>query len=83
LSSVDKTLTNAYYEIEIEPKTHLPLNIKVVILTGTRGTDTQTKGKTIIGGKHVAFHFAYELSDFGKLKKPTIPPEAQKLLARG
>ncbi len=82
MSSVDKTTTNAYYEIDIDPATHLPVSIKVVILTGTKGTGTETKGKKIIGGKHVAFHFDYDLSEFGKLKKPAIPPEAQKLLAR-
>lgn len=82
MSSVDKTITNAYYEIDIDPANHYPVNVKVVILTGTR-SGTETKGKTIIGGKHAAFHFTYDLSDFGKLKKPNIPAEAQKLLARG
>ncbi len=81
MSSVDKSITNAYYEIDIDPSTQLPVSIKVVILTGAKGA-TETKGKKIIGGKHVAFHFVYELSDFGKLKKPVIPPEAQKVLAR-
>jgi NPCBM/NEW2 domain-containing protein len=44
------------------------------------GVDDEMKafpgmGKTIIGGKHVAFHFVYDLSDYGKLKKPTNPPK--------
>jgi hypothetical protein len=78
---VDKTITNAHYEIEIDPATKLPVRIAMVILTGTRGS-TESKDKKIVGGKHVAFHFDYRLSDFGKLKRPAIPPEAQRLLAR-
>lgn len=81
MSSVDKTITNAYYEIEIDPATKLPVSINMVILTGQRG-ETETKDKKITGGKHVAFHFRYDLSSFGKLKRPTIPADAQKLLAR-
>ena len=81
MSSVDKTITNAHYEIVIDPTTQLPRSISVTILTGTKG-GTETKGKAITGGRHVAFHFRYDLSEFGKLKKPTVPPEAQKLLAK-
>lgn len=79
---MDKTITNAYYEIEIEPENKLPVRMHVVILTGTKGGDTEAKGKKILGGKHVAFHFVYDLSEFGKLSKPAIPPEAAKLLAK-
>ena len=78
---MDKTITNASYEIVIDPATQLPTSIQLIVLTGTRGA-TEKKGKTILGGRHVAFHFNYELNSFGKLKKPTIPPEAQKLLAK-
>jgi hypothetical protein len=79
---VDKTITNAYHEIEIDPDTQLPVHIKVVILTGTKGGNTEAKGKSIVGGKHVAFHFDYSLSEFGKLQKPTIPPEVMKMLVK-
>lgn len=81
MASVDKTITNAHYEIEIDPVQQLPLSINMVILTGTRGS-TESKDKKITGGRHVAFHFKYEMSSFGKLKKITIPAEAQKVLAR-
>ena len=81
MSSVDKTITNAFYEIEIDHKTQLPKSIQVLILTGTRGS-TEAKEKKITGGKHVAFHFRYDLSQFGKLKKPKLPSDAQKLLAK-
>ncbi len=81
MSSLDKTLTNAYYEIEIHPTTRLPVKIAILLLTGTR-EGTVMKDKKIIGGRHVAFHFEYELSNFGKLKTPKIPPEAEKLLAK-
>jgi len=74
-------MTNAYYRIQLNPKTNLPTSIRVVILTGTRD-GTESKDKKITGGKHVAFHFEYELTEFGKLKKPVIPAEAQKLLAK-
>lgn len=79
---MDKTLTNAYYEIEIDPSTLLPVSMYMVVLTGSRG-GTETKGKQIVGGTHVAFLFQYELSDFGKLEKPQIPLAAQKLLTKG
>jgi hypothetical protein len=39
-------------------------------------------GKQIVGGKHVAFHFEYRLSDFGKVERIKIPPEAERLLAQ-
>ncbi len=78
---MDKTITNAYYDIEIDPETKLPVSIHVVILTGSKG-GTEAKGKKILGGEHVAFHFKYELSRFGKIKKPVIPPAAWRLLAR-
>ena len=81
MSGLDKTTTNAYYEIEIDPSTQLPRSVKLLVLTGRRG-ETETKDKKIVGGKHVAFHFVYELSHFGKLKKPSIPSEAQKVLAK-
>ena len=74
-------MTNAFYEIEIDNKTSLPKNIRMVVTTGTKG-ETEKKGEKITGGRHVAFHFDYELSSFGKLKKPTIPEDAQKLLAK-
>jgi hypothetical protein len=80
VSGADKTLTNAYYEIEIDPKTMLPVRIKVTALTGRKGT-TRSKGGKIIGGEHAAFHFEYVLSDFGKVKAPDMPREAAKLLA--
>lgn len=80
LSSVDKTATNAYYDIEIDPATLLPLGVKLTVLTGKKGT-TVTEGNKIVGGDHVAFHFAYTLSEYGKAEKPEVPPEALKLLA--
>lgn len=81
MSSLDKTLANSYYEIEIDPKTQLPVAINMLVLTGTRGA-TETKGKRIVGGKHVAFHFKYRLDDFGQVEKVQVPPEAQKILAK-
>ncbi len=78
---VDKTLTNAYYEIDIDPSSQLPVSMKVVILTGTTG-GTQKKGNTIVGGRHAVFNFYYTISDFGKVAKPDVPPEAMKLLGR-
>lgn len=82
MSSLDKNITNAWYEIEIEPSSQLPVSIKMVILAGQKGA-TESKGRKITGGKHVAFHFAYALSEFGKVQRPEVPREAQKLLARG
>lgn len=81
MSGADKTLTNAYYEIEIDPVTTLPVRIKVTALTGRRGA-TRAKGKKIIGGEHAAFHFEYKLGDFGKVKAPDMPKEAAKVLAK-
>jgi len=81
VSGLDKSIANAWYEIEIEPSTQLPVRITMVVLTGTRG-GTEAKKSRIVGGRHVAFHFTYTLSDFGKLKRPAIPPEAQRLLAK-
>ena len=81
MSTVDKTVTNAYYEIEIEPVTKVPVKIHVVILTATKG-QTEVKGKEFTGGKHVVFHLTYEMSSFGKLPKPKIPPAAQRVLAK-
>jgi hypothetical protein len=76
---VDKTATNAYYDIEIDPKTQLPAAIALTVLTGKKGT-TLTSGNRIIGGDHVAFHFRYRLSDYGKVGAHRIPEEAKKLL---
>ena len=81
MSTVDKTITNAYYEIEIEPVTKVPVTVHVVILTGAKG-QTEAKGRQITGGKHVVFHLTYEMSSFGKLPKPKIPPAAQRVLAK-
>ncbi len=60
-------MTNAYYDIEIDPETVMPVKLTVTVLTGQKG-ETLTKGKKIIGGKHVAFHFEYNLTGFGKTK---------------
>jgi hypothetical protein len=81
VSGADKTLTNAYYEIEIDPETLLPARIKITALTGRRG-QTRAEGKKIVGGEHAAFIFEYTLSEFGKVEKPEVPAEAAKVLAR-
>jgi hypothetical protein len=78
---VDKTITNSWYDIEIDPATQLPVSIRAVILTGSRG-GTESMGKKITGGEHVAFHFTYKLSEFGKVERPVVPPDAARLLAR-
>jgi len=64
-------MTNAFYEIEIDPETSLPIRIKVTALTGRKGK-TRRKGNKIIGGEHAAFHFEYKLSEFGKVKAQAI-----------
>ena len=74
-------MTNAFYEIEIDPATSLPIRIKVTALTGRKGK-TRRKGSRIIGGAHAAFHFAYKLSDFGKVEAPKMPRSAQRVLAK-
>ncbi len=81
MSGADKTLTNAFYEIEIDPETVLPVRIKVTALTGRKG-ETRADGKKIIGGEHAAFHFVYELSDYGEVKPPEVPKAAARLLAK-
>ena len=68
-------MTNAFYEIEIDPETSLPIRIKVTALTGR-------KGNRIVGGEHAAFHFEYKLSDFGKVEAPKMPRNAQRVLAK-
>ena len=73
-------MTNAFYEIEIDPETSLPIRIKVTALTGRKGK-TRRKGSKIIGGEHAAFHFEYTLSEFGKVAAPKMPRSAQKVLA--
>ena len=77
---MDKTLTNAYYEFDIDEKTLLPKRIRMTVLAGSKGT-TEKKGKKIVGGEHVAFHFTYSLKDYGKIKKLEIPREAARLIA--
>ena len=47
-------MTNAFYEIEIDPETALPIRIKVTALTGRKGK-TRRKGNKIVGGEHAAF----------------------------
>lgn len=80
MSGVDKTATNAWYDVEIDPESKLPLGITLTVLTGRKG-DTIVKKKRIVGGDHVAFHFRYRLSRYGEIERPEIPPAARKLLA--
>jgi hypothetical protein len=77
---MDKTLTNAYYEFDIDEKTLLPRRIRMTVLAGRRGA-TEKEGRKIVGGEHVAFHFTYLLKDYGKVKRLEIPREAARLLA--
>ena len=81
MSRADKTTTNAWYDIEIDPETVLPVKIEVTVLTGRKGA-TLSKGDKIVGGEHVAFHFSYALSKFDDVEQPTIPAEAGKVLAQ-
>ena len=74
-------MTNAFYEIEIDPATSLPIRIKVTALTGRKGK-TRRKGSRIVGGEHAAFHFEYKLSDFGKVDAPKMRRSAQRLFAK-
>jgi len=82
LSSLDKTLTSAYYEVEIDPETRFPISVHMVLLAAVKGETEVDKSKRIVGGKHVAFHFRYALGEFGKLEKPQIPRDAERLLAK-
>jgi hypothetical protein len=77
---VDKTVTNAYYDVEIDPRTSLPVSIRLTVLTGKKGATEEKNGK-IVGGDHVAFHFEYSLTEFDKPEVPDIPDDAMKLLA--
>ena len=74
-------MTTAFYEIEIDPATSLPIRIKVTALTGRKGK-TRRKGSRIVGGEHAAFHFEYKLSDFGKVEAPKMPRSAQRVFAK-
>ena len=77
MSRVDKTRTQAFYEIDVDLATNLPKSIKMVILTGVRGAD---EDKPIANQEHVAFHFDYRMKDFGKVAAFEVPPAARKLL---
>lgn len=80
MSRADKTATNATYDIEIDPETLLPLKLRVLLLTGQKGT-TITKKGNIVGGDHVAFYFDYELSEFNTTKMD-MPRAAQVALGK-
>jgi hypothetical protein len=80
---LDRSLTNAWYEIEIDPATQLPVRLKVVLLAAIRGETEYDRAKRITGGNHIAFHFEYRLGDFGEVEKPQIPIQAMRLLAKG
>ena len=54
--------------------------MRVLLLTGQKGA-TKIKNKKIVGGDHVAFHFEYKLSQFGR-KQETIPTDAQAMLRK-
>ena len=77
---MDKTTTNASYIVEIDPKSQLPLSIRMQVLAGKKGA-TEKKGKKIVGGEHVVFDFVYRLSKFDEIEPLKIPREAQVLLA--
>lgn len=80
MSRADKTATNAVYDIEIDPETLLPVNVRVLLLTGQKGATITKKGE-IIGGDHVAFYFDYALSNFNATKID-MPADAQRALAK-
>ena len=80
MSRADKTTTNAWYDIEIDPETLLPVKLRVRLLTGQRGTTIVKRGK-IVGGDHVAFYFDYELSEFNTAKIE-MPRDAQVALGK-
>lgn len=80
MSRADKTATNVTYDFEIDPRTQLPVKMKVLLLTGQKGA-TITKDDKIVGGDHVAFHFEYDLADFNKTKVK-VPGEALKVLRK-
>ena len=80
MSRADKTATNASYDIEIDPETLLPVKLRVLLLTGQKGT-TITKNGKIVGGDHVAFYFDYALSEFDTAKIE-MPRDAQTALAQ-
>ena len=80
MSSMDKTLTNTFYEFEIDPESYLPRRIRMLVLAGTKG-GTEREGRRIVGGEHVSMMFDFRLDDFGEIEKPDIPAPALKLLA--
>ena len=82
MSGLDKTTTNARYEIEFDTKTHLPRKIRVTLLTGRKGETEVNKKGQIVGGDHVAFHFEYTLEGYGEAEAVDVPRAASKLLAK-
>ena len=82
MSRLDKSLTNASYEIEVDHAAGVPISITMTLLAAVKGETEMDAKKKIVGGKHVAFTFKYTLSDFGKVEKLEVPAEAQKVLAK-
>lgn len=78
---MDKRITNASYTVEVDPRTQVPVGIRMTVLAGRKGA-TELNKTTIVGGEHVAFHFEYTLSAFDEVDPLRIPPQAQKLLMR-
>lgn len=74
---MDKTRSQAIFEIDVDLATNLPKSIKMIVLTGVRGGDDD---KAIGNQEHVAFHFDYNLKDYGKVAAFEVPKQAQKLL---
>ncbi|MCI0651768.1 MAG: hypothetical protein L0Z55_07780 [Planctomycetes bacterium] len=79
MARVDKTSTNAYYEIDLDTKSNLPTSIKFVVLTGVKSTKDEN-GKKSESEEHVAFKFNYNLGLWDSVEKFSVPPAAKKVL---
>ena len=74
---MDKTETRSSVEITLNPETMLPETIKMLVLTGVKGT---AGSQRLVNEKHVAFHYEYKFSSFNEVERFPVPKEATKLL---
>ncbi len=74
---MDKTATRSSVEITLNPETMLPEKMKLLVLTGVKGT---VGSKRLVDEEHVAFQYEYKFSSFNEVKRFPLPKEATKLL---
>jgi len=79
---VDKSVTRAFYDIELDARSREIKGFSLTVLTAVRDTKELPAAKRLGNVDHIAYYFNYEISDYGKVDRFDVPKEVASIMKR-